>query len=235
MMVAKEPLLERYAALQDKISEACRISSRKREDVLLVAISKKHLAEEIAVIKSLGQLDFGENYIQEYEKKQAIFENAGIQLEWHFTGHLQRRKASKAAGKFKLIHTLDSRELAESLERQLKISAKIQPVLLEINIGNEPQKTGLKPVEALFLMEYIKINCSHLRLEGLMCIPPILDAGSHSKKWFEKLAYLRDELSARSGMTLSQLSMGMTGDFEAAISAGATIIRIGTGIFGSRQ
>lgn len=233
-MEATAPLAERYAEVQDKIAEACRKSSRPRCDVLLVAISKFHSADKIRELATLGQLDFGENYLQEYDQKRDVLGQEGDKLNWHFTGHLQSRKVAHLSGAFTLLHTLDSIKLAKLLELKMAQNFLLQNALIEINLAREPQKAGIFPDQLKELADFVITNCPHIKLQGLMCIPPALDAGKTSGEWFEKLAKLKTELEYFLDVKLPHLSMGMTADYEEAIAAGATIIRIGTAIFGNR-
>ena len=149
-------------------------------------------------------------------------------------GHVQSRKAAQVAGAFALIHTLDSRKLADGLERRLAVLEARQPVLMEVNVAAEPQKSGIMAEDLPVLADYIVENCPHLELRGLMCLPPVFDAGEAARPHFARLRVLCEELRARLGLPLPELSMGMSGDFEAAVAEGATLVRIGTDIFGPR-
>lgn len=217
-----------FERIEDSVSSICEKAGRQRSEITIVAVSKFHSAADIACIHSAGQIDFGENYYQEYERKQAALE--GMSLRWHMIGHLQTRKASRAAGNFSLIHSLDSVKLADALEKNL--SNRKQDVLLEINIGNESQKSGIARDEAISFAGHIMENCPHLNLRGLMCLPPLTEG--RPERWFAGLASLRDRLERELSRPFPDLSMGMTGDYAVAIAEGATIVRIGTGIFGKR-
>lgn len=220
----------RYEAVLARLEKACAQSGRKRSDVCLVAVSKFHPVEKIAAIAALGQKDFGENYLQEAQEKMARLPD----LRWHFTGSVQSRKAAKIAGQFELVHTLDSIKLADALN-SANFGQKIpQKTLIEVNIAAEPQKGGVLPEKLPALLEHALTHCPHLRIEGLMCLPPVFDAGEKSRPYFARLRELRDNLESVFGTKLPELSMGMSGDFEWAIMEGATIIRVGTDIFGPR-
>lgn len=222
----------RLAAVEASIAQACQEAGRPRASVQLVAISKFHPARDIALAARAGQLDFGENYVQEADAKKAALIEEWPDLRWHMTGHVQSRKAGQVAGKYALIHTLDSIRLADGLEKHL--TDKRQPVLIEVNIGEEAQKAGVMPDKLKELASHVVNNCPHLELRGLMCLPPVFDNGEAARPYFARLRRLRDDLEQGLGQALPELSMGMSGDFGQAIAEGATIVRIGTAIFGLR-
>lgn len=149
-------------------------------------------------------------------------------------GHVQSRKASIVAGAFDLIHSLDSIHLATALEKHCAVKNAKQKVLIEVNVGEEPQKTGVEMKDLDGLAADVIEKCPHLELQGLMCIPPVYNAGAAARPYFARLRELRDKLSASTGLALPHLSMGMSGDFEWAIEEGATFVRVGTDIFGPR-
>lgn len=228
-------LADRYALLRRRLEDACVAAGRRPEDVLLVAVSKFHPAADVAAVAAAGQKDFGENYVQEALEKRAALSAGGIaDLRWHMVGHVQSRKAALVAGAFVLIHTLDSVKLADALERRLAVTGALQPVLMEINIAGEPQKSGILAQDAEALAAHVLSSCPHLELRGLMCLPPVFDAGDAARPYFTRLRRLGEDLRSRLGIGLPELSMGMSGDFAAAVAEGATIVRIGTDIFGPR-
>lgn len=235
-MAMQASLKERYVRVLERLDAACATAGRKRESVTLIAVSKLHPAAEVAVAASAGQLDFGENYVQEALQKREDLadESACRNLRWHIIGHVQSRKAAQVAGAFALIHTLDSRKLADGLERRLAALEARQPVLIQVNVAAEPQKSGLMADDLPALADYILERCPHLELRGLMCLPPVFDAGEAARPHFARLFSLREELRGRLGLPLPELSMGMSGDFAAAVAEGATMVRIGTDIFGPR-
>ena len=234
-MIVKSALLQRYAHVLERLENACRMAGRRRDEVRLVAISKFHPADAIAELARAGQTDFGENYVQEaLQKREDVSRACAVPLSWHMTGHVQSRKAAQVAGAFALIHSLDSRRLADALERRLAVSGQRQAVLVEVNVGAEAQKSGVMAGELPALAEHVRECCPHLELRGLMCLPPVFDAGEAARPYFALLRRLRDELQSRLGLPLPELSMGMSGDFEAAIAEGASMVRIGTDIFGPR-
>lgn len=229
-------LRERYARVLERLDAACTAAGRGRDDVVLIAVSKLHPAADVAAVARAGQLDFGENYVQEalQKREELAGEPACRNVRWHMIGHVQSRKAAQVAGAFALIHTLDSRKLADGLERRLAVLEARQPVLMEVNVAAEPQKSGIMAEDLPALADYIVESCPHLELRGLMCLPPVFDAGEAARPHFARLRVLCEELRARLGLPLPELSMGMSGDFEAAVAEGATMVRIGTDIFGPR-
>lgn len=229
-------LRERYARVLERLDAACAAAGRGRDDVVLIVVSKLHPAADVAAVARAGQLDFGENYVQEalQKREELAGEPACRNVRWHMIGHVQSRKAAQVAGAFALIHTLDSRKLADGLERRLAVLEARQPVLMEVNVAAEPQKSGIMAEDLPALADYIVESCPHLELRGLMCLPPVFDAGEAARPHFARLRVLCEELRARLGLPLPELSMGMSGDFEAAVAEGATMVRIGTDIFGPR-
>ena len=174
--------------------------------------------------------------IQEAMEKRAEIEamDRPRTIRWHMIGHVQSRKASIVAGAFDLIHSLDSIRLATALEKHCAGKNAKQKVLIEVNVGEEPQKTGVEMKDLDGLAADVIEKCPHLELQGLMCIPPVYNAGAAARPYFARLRELRDKLSASTGLALPHLSMGMSGDFEWAIEEGATFVRVGTDIFGPR-
>lgn len=227
-------LLKNYATLEEAISQACKNAGRSRDSVKLLAVSKFHPASDIAVLAGAGQLDFGENYVQEAEEKKRVLDAKWPDLRWHMTGSVQRKKAGHVAGKYALLHTLDSVPLADALEKKLTDQNALQDALIEVNIAGEPQKAGVMANELENFALHVLEKCPHLKLHGLMCLPPVFDSGEAARPFFSRLRELRDSLASRLGLPLQELSMGMSGDFPWAIMEGATIVRIGTDIFGPR-
>lgn len=229
-------LRPRYLSVLERLETAICHSGRKKEEVTLVAVSKLHPASMVAAVCDLGQIDCGENYVQEAMEKRAEIEamDKPRTIRWHMIGHVQSRKASIVAGAFDLIHSLDSIHLATALEKHCSAKNAKQKVLIEVNVGEEPQKTGVEMKDLDELAANIIEKCPHLELQGLMCIPPVYNAGAAARPYFARLRGLRDKLSASTGLALPHLSMGMSGDFEWAIEEGATFVRVGTDIFGPR-
>ncbi len=238
-------LRDRFASVLSRLDEAARMSGRDRDSVRLIAISKTHPATMVAELFRVWEKTptFGENYVQEAVEKQKDVvsllvsspDTAARALpEWHFTGHVQSRKAKDIAGRFSLIHTLDSEKLVEQI-RKVVLAGNLspQPVLIQINIGDEEQKSGVSVREAeQFLTAVAEI--SEIRVEGLMCLPPFFEEAEASRPYFAKLRETRDALRHATGLALPYLSMGMSHDCEVAISEGATMVRIGTDLFGPR-
>lgn len=208
-----------------RIREACARAGRAPDEVRLVAVSKKQPDERLLAAYQSGQRDFGENYVQELvRKKDLLPEDA----RWHAIGHVQRNKA-KGAVLADLVHTLDSERLADALDKAAKSAGKVLPVLIEVNTGDEPSKSGVLPGAVEPLLERVGAF-ENLEVQGLMCIPPVDEGRRH----FAALRTLRDRLAAATGRPLSELSMGMSADYEEAVAEGATIVRVGTAVFGRR-
>jgi pyridoxal phosphate enzyme (YggS family) len=207
-------------AVERRIAEACARAGRRRDEVTLVAVSKTKPAAMIDEAIAAGVTEVGENRVQEARDKKPLVRGSA---RWHLIGHLQSNKAKDAVRLFDVIQTIDSVELAEKVARAAASAGKVQEVLIEVNIGNEPQKSGAAPADVERLARGLG-SIDALRLRGLMAIPPAEDA----RRWFRDLRALRDAAG------LTELSMGMTEDFETAIEEGATIIRVGRAIFGER-
>ena len=230
-------LEERWRRVLEGKAEAEKTAGRAAGSVRLLAISKFQPAAAIAELYRLGQLDFGENYMQEARAKQA--ELVDLAIRWHATGPVQTNKAKDAAGHFHLLHTLGSESLARALVRRLPEGAS-QDVLIQVNIGEESQKSGVAPAELpAFVEKLLKEGLAveqgaGLRLCGLMCLPPNCGEGELARPYFARTRLLRDELERQFGLALPELSMGMSCDYREAVEEGATIIRVGTDIFGAR-
>ncbi|KAF1076472.1 YggS family pyridoxal phosphate-dependent enzyme [Halodesulfovibrio sp. MK-HDV] len=232
-------IIARYDTVVEKVADAARKAGRNPEDVKLIAVSKRHPAESIKILNKHGQLDFGENYVQEVLAKQE--ELAELTINWHFIGHLQSKKAKDVAGKFALIHSIDRLALAQKLQNRMEMlpvsgldgEKKVQDILLQVNIGDEAQKSGVDK-DGLFELAEKVAAFPLLRIRGLMGMPPASCIAEEARPFFSNLRELRDELSTRIGVPMEHLSMGMTQDYVQAIEEGATFVRIGTEIFGPR-
>jgi hypothetical protein len=224
---------ERLAQLRARIRRAAEACGREADAVRLVAVAKTFPAEAVRRAAQAGAHEIGENYIQEAREKIAALEGLGVR--WHFIGHLQTNKAKYAVRLFDLIQTVDSLRLASEIDRQARKAGKLQEVLVQVNIGGEATKSGVPPAEAGGLVRAVSAF-ENLSVRGLMAIPPFFDAPELARPYFAALRALRDRIRAEVGDAgaLPELSMGMTGDFEAAVAEGATIVRIGTAIFGAR-
>ncbi len=230
--MAESTLSARWRQTLNDIAEAARRAGRDPDEVTLVAVSKLHPFQAVAELAQAGQLDFGENYVQEALDKQAQEAPAG-KIRWHFIGRLQSNKAKFLAGSFQLIHSLDRLKMARALNSKCLEFGCRQPVLLQANLAGEAQKGGAQESEALELGTRI-FNMEGLELQGLMCMPPFFDEGERARPFFARLRRLKANLERELGCTLPHLSMGMTGDYPQAIEEGSTLVRIGTRIFGER-
>ncbi len=228
-------LLENIKNIYRKISSAAIRSGRSPFDVKLVAVTKTVSLEKIQEAVDLGLRLFGENRVQEAQKKiefcKAHCKDSTI--EWHLIGHLQKNKAKTAVHLFDVIQTVDSIELAELINKYAEKQGKTQRILIQVKLSEEETKHGV-PKEYLGHLIKAIAKFKNLRLEGLMTMPPFFDDPDRSRPYFQKLRALRDK-AEDSEMKLPELSMGMTNDFEVAILEGATIVRIGTAIFGERR
>ncbi len=220
-----------YLQIQKRMSDACSCSHRNLAEVTLVAVSKTHPPESVDALARLGVRDFGENKVQEAKAKIPLCSGS---IRWHGIGHLQTNKAKEAVRLFSMIHAVDSMKLALELEKHADAQAKRMAVLLEVNVSGEGSKFGIKP-ESLNELA-LEINAlPHLELQGLMTMAPYSEDPEASRPFFKKLAGLKRELEQKLGAPLPHLSMGMSGDFEVAIEEGATLIRVGTALFGKRM
>jgi len=198
--------------------------------VTVVAVTKGHPVERLREAAAAGLLDVGENRVQEALRKQEAW--PGAPVRWHLIGHLQRNKAKLAVGRFALIHSLDSVRLADALEGAAAAAGVVQEVLVEVNVAREPQKSGAPPEEAPALVAHAA-RLPHLAVRGLMGLAPFGAPPDVQHQVFGELRRLRDAL-ATSSLDLAVLSMGMSADFEAAVEEGATMVRLGTILFGER-
>lgn len=227
-------LKARIYTINEKIRSAALSSGKSPDDIKLIAVSKKKSAETVMKAIEAGQLIFGENYIQEaISKIESVSKN---ETKWHFIGHLQKNKAKYAVRLFDLIHTVDSEALAYELSKYAAKIGKIQNILIQVRIGDEDSKSGVLPENASELA--IKISeLENIRLVGLMTIPPHTEDPDEARGYFRQLRQIAEEIESKNipGVTMKELSMGMSDDFEIAISEGATLVRVGTAIFGERQ
>jgi pyridoxal phosphate enzyme (YggS family) len=226
-------LQENIARVEERIAAACRRSGRRREDVRLVAVSKTHPPEMIRAAFEAGLRNFGENRVQEAKSKRP--ELADLGATWHLVGHLQSNKARAARELFHWVHSLDSLRLAEKLAQAATPGGARLPVLIEVNLGEETSKGGVRAGDVAALAEQVA-PMETLELRGLMVIPPFLENPEDVRPYFRQLRALAGDLERRHLPTvfMHELSMGMSHDFEVAIEEGATIVRVGTAIFGER-
>jgi PLP dependent protein len=233
-------LAENLARIEDQIAAACRRAGRQRAEVELMAVSKTHPVTAILDAIAAGQMLFGENRVQEFQQKRLDLTAAGAtgKGRFHLIGHLQSNKAAKAAEIFDSVDTVDSLRLAERLNEAAEKRARTLPVLLEIKLSHEEAKTGLDPnADPRALAELLERlpDLSRLELRGLMTVPPWSEDPEIARPYFAQLRRMRERLAAEyPRLDFSQLSIGMSGDFEVAIEEGSTCVRIGTAIFGKR-
>ena len=216
--------------VRQRIKAACDRGGREPNSVTLMAVSKTQPPEIVSAAAGLGLVLFGENKVQEARAKIPLSPG---NLHWHFIGHLQSNKCRDAVQLFELIQSVDSLPLAQEINRRAADAAKSMPVLLEVNLAGEASKFGYRPPE--LLAELVQINTlPRIEIQGLMAVPPWAADAENSRRFFRRLRELKEECEQVLGAPLPHLSMGMSGDFEIAIEEGATLVRIGTALFGPR-
>ena len=221
---------DNLAAIQQRIHEACGRAEREAHSVMLLAVSKTHPAEVIDEAVRGGQIFFGENKVQEAKSK--IPASAG-RARWHFIGHLQSNKARDAVNLFEMIQSVDSLDLAREISKRCEQASKEMPILLEVNVAGESSKFGYKPERLLAELNELN-SLPRLSVQGLMTIPPFATNAEKARPHFRRLRELKGQCEDMLGLAWPHLSMGMSGDFEIAIEEGATIVRVGTALFGQR-
>lgn len=224
---------ENLKTVEANIVRACERSGRNRADVTLIAVSKTTPVELMEEAMAAGMRTFGENKVQEIIKKQPYFPD---DVDWHMIGHLQRNKVRQIAGKVAMIHSVDSLRLAEQIQKEYEAIGKTAPILIEVNIAREETKFGLMPEETeAVIREAAKMG--NIEVCGLMTIAPYVEDPQENRVHFCNLRKLLVDINSKNidNVNMTELSMGMTGDYEIAIEEGATFVRVGTGIFGSRQ
>jgi PLP dependent protein len=224
-------LAQRWAQVQVRAAAAAVRAGRDPAAVTVVAVSKGQPAAAVEEAIAAGVRDLGENYAQELAAKQLEVRGA-VRARWHFIGRLQRNKVKQVVGRSALIHAVDSADLAAEIDRRAVAAGVVQPVLVAVNVGGEAQKSGVAAAAAEELLDAIA-GLAALRCEGLMTMPPLEAQAEANRPRFAALRELRDRL-ARPERPLRQLSMGTTADFEIAVAEGATLVRVGTAIFGPR-
>jgi pyridoxal phosphate enzyme (YggS family) len=224
---------ENVAEVRERIASACGRCGRRPEDVKLLAISKTFPPECIRAAYQAGLRDFGENRVQEAQAKRPVLSD--LSITWHLVGHLQTNKARAARELFHWIHSVDSFRLAQKLDQAAPPGAGRLPVLLEVNLGGEESKAGVGETEITLLAEQVS-RLAMLELRGLMVIPPFFDDAERVRPYFRRLRELAREINGRNipNVSMQELSMGMSHDFEVAIEEGSTVVRVGTAIFGAR-
>jgi PLP dependent protein len=226
-------IADNIGKVRERMAQAALQAGRKPEEVRLIAVSKTKPAAAIAEAFASGQQLFGENYVQELVAKAAELPE---EISWHFIGHLQSNKVRQIAGLVQMIHSVDRMSLAQEIDRQWGALGKRCEVLVQVNISKEATKSGATSEEAVKLVREISA-LPHLRVVGLMTMPPFFDDPEAARPYFRALKELAGEVEAAliPGVEMRELSMGMSGDFEAAIAEGATLVRVGSALFGERQ
>jgi len=224
-------IAENLDRVREQIVSAAVKVGRSADEIDLVAITKTHPAEKVREAIEAGQSLLGESRVQEARVK---IPELPSNLRWHFVGHLQKNKVRQALPLFEMIHSIDSLSLAQDVDRIAEEEGLYPRVLLEVNVAGEGSKFGFAPDQLREHLEAL-LALPRLTVEGLMCIPPIADESEVSRKYFVQLREIRDSLEREFGLKLPQLSMGMTNDFSVAVEEGATLVRVGTAIFGERQ
>lgn len=219
-----------------RIKAAAERAGRNPEDITLIAVSKMNPAEAIVEAYKANQVVFGENKVQELKDKQETLAELNDKLDWHLIGHLQSNKVKYIIGKVKMIHSVDSVSLAEEINRLSVKNNIVTDILIEVNIADEDSKFGITADNCEEIVRQIS-TLSNVRIKGLMCIAPFTECPEDNRKYFIKLKNLSVDINSKNidNVSMCELSMGMTGDYEVAIEEGATFVRVGTGIFGKRN
>lgn len=226
-------LKENLANVEKNIEQTCKNAGRSRDEVTLIAVSKTKPVEMLQEIYDENIRDFGENKVQELCSKM---EQLPSDIRWHMIGHLQRNKVKYIVGKVELIHSVDTYRLAEEINIQAKKQNVIVPILVEVNIAHEESKFGISAEDAILLVEEIS-KLENIRIKGLMTIAPYVENPEDNRLYFRKIKQLSVDITNKNidNVFMEILSMGMTGDYMVAIEEGATMVRVGTGIFGERN
>jgi pyridoxal phosphate enzyme (YggS family) len=224
-------VLENTHNIRRRIAETCERCGRKTEEITVVAVTKTFGVDVIKEAFAAGLHEFGENYVNEFCRKYAELSDKNIR--WHYIGHLQRNKVREIIGKTALIHSVDSERLAEEISKRAETTGKKVDILIEVNTSGEESKFGVRPEETASLVKAL-VKIPYISVSGLMTIGPFLPDPESSRPAFRLLREIRDGIQ-QDGIPIPHLSMGMTNDFEVAIEEGATIIRVGTALFGKRK
>ena len=226
-------LQDRLAQVRERIARAAERAHRDPALVRLVAVSKTFDADCVRAVAEAGQIDFGENKVQEAALKRQ--DTADLPIRWHLVGHLQSNKVRKAASEFDVVHSIDDAELLEKLESAAKASGRRVEAYIQVDLAREATKHGAREDDVPRILE-VAATCEAVAVRGLMLLPPFFDKPDDARPWFRRLRSLRERL-ASAGVNpalMAELSMGMSHDFETAIEEGATVVRVGTAIFGAR-
>ena len=227
--MVKENLLE----VEARICEACKKSGRERSQIKLIAVSKTKPVSMIEEAYDAGIRDFGENKPQEMKEKHDVLPE---DINWHMIGHLQRNKVKYVVGRAAMIHSVESFRLAEAIDQEAEKKGIVMPILVEVNVAEEESKFGITVSQCPDFVETIA-KLQHISIQGLMTIAPFVENAEDNRKYFAKLRKLSVDIQAKNidNVSMCNLSMGMTGDYQVAIEEGATMVRVGTGIFGNRH
>lgn len=231
MSFERDAIRQRIEHVRRRIAEACTAAGREAQEVTLLAVSKTKPEAAVRAAYAAGQRDFGENYAQELRRKADALQAEASDLRWHFVGPLQRNKVRHVVGRAKLLHSITTAEQVAAIEQRAASLDVVQDVLLQLNLSGESTKAGITAEAAAELVRRCE-QATHVRCVGLMTMPPPVADPRRNAPYFEQARRLRDELGGP--QRLPHLSMGMTDDFEVAIEHGATIVRVGTAIFGGR-
>jgi pyridoxal phosphate enzyme (YggS family) len=228
-----EQIRERLVRVRERIARAAERAGRSAEDITLIAVSKTFDSATVQQAVDAGARDLGENRVQEAIAKVGVVQG---EARWHLIGHLQSNKARQAVEAFDVIHTIDSNQLADRLDRIAGDLGRRPSVLVQVDLAHEPTKSGVDESELPAIVEALE-SASHLEFRGLMTLPPFFDSPEQTRPYFRKLREILEGLNRNRSAEkrLTELSMGMTNDFEVAIEEGATMVRVGTAIFGVRQ
>ncbi|MFW5979838.1 MAG: YggS family pyridoxal phosphate-dependent enzyme [Halanaerobiales bacterium] len=233
MKIDRDKLNKRWKNVKKNIKTSAQKARRDPNEIKLVAVSKNHPVEKIEYFKKQGIKLFGENRVQELRKKNNM---ARENITWHFVGHLQRNKV-KHLTRMKncvMIESVDSLRLAEEINKRSKKNNRVMPVLVEVNISRDENKYGINPEESIEFIEQAKNDFDNLEIKGLMTILPYVEDPEELRPYFRQMSSLKEKANNKN-LDLTELSMGMTNDYQIAIEEGATIVRIGTALFGKRK
>lgn len=235
-MVSSEEMSSNIASVLKNIDAACKKAGRDKSSVKLIAVSKMNPAEAVVSAYNAGLSVFGENKVQELIEKQDALNELNNKLEWHLIGHLQTNKVKYVIGRVAMIHSVDSEKLAEEINRISEKKGCITDILIEVNIADEESKFGITADNCEEIVRKIAV-LKNIRIKGLMCIAPQTECPEDNRKYFIKLRELSVDIDSKNidNVSMCELSMGMTGDYCVAIEEGATMVRVGTGIFGKRN
>jgi PLP dependent protein len=230
--MAMRTVADNLSAVQERIAKAAARVGRDPEGIRLVAVTKTMPVERIREAIEAGQGVFGENRVQEAAAK---VQSVGREVHWHLIGHLQRNKVKFVCDLFDLIESVDSLALARDIDAHAARRGIVMPMLIQVNIGDETTKSGVAAAEAMALVQQVAA-LSHVEIRGLMCVPPAVELAEHARAYFIELRTLAERIAAERipSVSMAELSMGMSHDFEVAIEEGATMVRVGSAIFGPR-